>query len=1007
VGGAMTQPHHVPLSRLVHDSVQAAYKDLHATMDTLGETKGEKKRLKLLDYAVRTRHRITRLLVAVRWFMDYSAFHQSATIARDSSLARASMYVESADMLWGTAQTTRMAQSVPIVVPPAAEVMMGDGMFARIPKLIETVIDLDLDELSVDSAGEYRGRDATVRLGTVTRQSVLENLPKTAVVIAWRVAPGDSAVRIGHPGVWHADIILDGLLPGDSFFRILRLSVDISADPSAGGPMRAVHRGANASPSSRNLLSLDEVAGLRQLIEDRMYWAVESESYSEETRIADSRGRKMLEALVGVMECEICAQFAMDHVRAQSSWLQLDRAWGSCGLQVDGISHLSDSDSPVVISYWGKSLSPSSVTIRPKLHDSSANLETANGILHVVHDPPLLGVKELTVDITAIDVERFLLRIARARAHKLIAGLRTTCAGIPLEAVKGRIGNSSTQAVSARIAPGCCMLVSISLKTGCWSLRVLGACASAAGGRVLQWSGTRQFSSMNDLSEAVSKSFGDVVAFMRRKMVLRRACAIDLCGMEHYAPGAMSVERLLSPVSPQSDFFSPLLALERYKPRNFLAIDIVESRPESAKAEESIDAVTVDDGDAANPGTASGQSLKRTIMGDELGVVRAKRRRTCGMDFGLSEESVKSDSGNMETASPSALALFVCHWADIEARRRRDELLRMFMELDVITGADGDTTSSPFRTSLHVSAEPLPVLAMDLQVHGDESWEIRLTLLTDLLDDSPLPDGRVRYLSASQTLVFRYSTVSKNAVRHFQHDLMRARAAGILITGILDCKLGSFKVQRRTPSCIELRVHDLRVIVGFVKDGFEIVFEPSKVVLEQHFAPLAEELLNSARHIAGSVLAGLIETSLPIAIAIDRAMPEDAKLWKVAFSSCLRARVVLRGAADIAHALDVDGRVGGGNVMIIDYARALTLSADAAAKRNAVGVNYKPLPRWDALIERLVSTKDGQGKHSGSAVVIPMSILAKVLYVIVDCARKGDRRVAGAAQVVGRRTEQS
>jgi hypothetical protein len=192
------------------------------------------------------------------------------------------------------------------------------------------------------------------------------------------------------------------------------------------------------------------------------------------------------------------------------------------------------------------------------------------------------------------------------------------------------------------------------------------------------------------------------------------------------------------------------------------------------------------------------------------------------------------------------------------------------------------------------------------------------------------------------------------------------------------------------------------MIVGFVKDGFQVSFNPSKPFLQQHFAPLVEELLNATGDIAGNVLAALLETGWPIATAIDRALPDDSKLWKVAFSSCLRARVVLRGVSEIAHALDVDGRVGGGKATIIDYARALALTPEAIARRSTVFVSYKPLPRWDALLERLVSTGDGQGMHSGSAIVVSMNILAKVLTVIVDCARKGDRQVTSGSQVGGR-----
>jgi hypothetical protein len=188
---------------------------------------------------------------------------------------------------------------------------------------------------------------------------------------------------------------------------------------------------------------------------------------------------------------------------------------------------------------------------------------------------------------------------------------------------------------------------------------------------------------------------------------------------------------------------------------------------------------------------------------------------------------------------------------------------------------------------------------------------------------------------------------------------------------------------------VELEAYGIAILVGCTSGGFRVALKPKKAFLEQHLVPLVEEMLNSTGMAAGRVLGGLLETAFPLAFAIDGAVPDDPKLSKVVFTTCMRARIVLRGVGNVAHAVDVDVRIGGGKATVIDFARALAVTPDAAARRSGSTLNYRPLPRWDVLVDRLSGSGDAQARHSGSVLDVSMNMLPKILRVIADCARKG------------------
>lgn len=134
----MMVPHHmppVPLGKLVHDSAQNAYRDLHALMDSLPDRSSSEKKAMLLDFAQRTRHRVLRILVVVRWAMDYAGTVEKAERAVSIALQRTASYANAADSLFQVRNAASMAGSDEKLVAVAAE-LLSTGNFSGLPRVV-------------------------------------------------------------------------------------------------------------------------------------------------------------------------------------------------------------------------------------------------------------------------------------------------------------------------------------------------------------------------------------------------------------------------------------------------------------------------------------------------------------------------------------------------------------------------------------------------------------------------------------------------------------------------------------------------------------------------------------------------------------------------------------------------------------------------------------------------------------------------------------------------------
>jgi hypothetical protein len=1093
----------VPLFQLVRDVAQDAYKDLHATVDTLSDADADARRAKVLDYAMRTRHRVVRLLASVQWWGEYAGFHNSAGNVRDTSLSRSAAFAHAADSLWSSAQVARGAASVSPALAPAAHILGGQALFRRLPKVLEAAVGLDLAEFaSVDPASDGDAGDAIVRLGTATRNLVRSVLPSDCAVLAWRVPPRQAAVRVGVINAWEADVVLDRLEEEAAVLRVLRLAVHVAPDADAVGPMRRSSLAVQPPVSQtarRALLSPEQEQPLRQMVEDRMLWAggsvderdlvekppsqvdaaarpgasdqaattaaavennlqagVESEN-GDSCRPAAAvapRARRMLRELERCMTKEVAAIFAMDHVRAQASALHAHPAWRTASLATEGTSNSADPSSPVVVKYWAGTGLPASLTVLPSAEGGPPG---RGGIVTVVHEPPVLGVEMPQVCVSSVNVEALVLRSMSERARQLLLAISAHCATSATDRRESETRcSTSRRLLVLALSQSGGIEVSITLKTGAWRTRAFGRVAIAddacASGRRIGWAGDRLFQSLDAVKEAVDVAVRDANDLMKVQSMLRSAQAMDIAALSRFPPGVASGPESRANPGNLCGFDPPFLAVESASPTVLLTLSSFDGSPETSIVEfaklaegtpsdgrrteatingpgidcepakgEDGESVRVGDGaavveprpscgpvdgrgsDGAQRPSCRVRSLKRASTKDGLVFVQAKRSRVDPMDTEHPGSSGASTVGAVPGVdfcgdSCRAMAGLASLWSDTNVRVRRDKLLQALFDRGVVDGVlEGERgfgcPSPPTRTLLRVNAYPLPVVSAELRLLGGESWQLHLTLLTDIMDDTAAvgPGDSVSYSSETRELTLRHQDAGAAGVAKCVSDLTRARTLAALMNGVTARSSALYQVVRRSPTSVELCAADMRVGVGLTQGGYRIAIRPLRPVLQQ-LAQLMEEVLNAAGKSAGFVLSGLLEQACPLAAAIDMAMPSDPARCRVGFIMCVCARVVLLGQGNATHRVDVDAR-DSCDVIVTDYARALAVTGDAAAqavRARPERVGYDPVPSWDLLVREL--TASGRGRElpqrAGSAVAISMKMLGTVLRAVVDFCRR-------------------
>ena len=457
-----------------------------------------------------------------------------------------------------------------------------------------------------------------------------------------------------------------------------------------------------------------------------------------------------------------------------------------------------------------------------------------------------------------------------------------------------------------------------------------------------------------------------------------------------------------------------------------------------------------------------------SIGSETCALDRPQKRRRCGNPFrpGVGD----MEDGDRYNGTAAAAAAWAVTRDVVERRLRRDSLLRAFVAANVASAAhthhmkSGDDGAlhleSASRVLLKVKCEPLPVRRAELLLRGSDSWQVRLSLLPPIFDSTDAAlvrnavhgdggDGNlwtVGVACGGSQLTFTYPSANAASVRSFFRDLTRARTAAALARGVPPSLF--YKVLRRSPVRIVVGVgpfhqpgepngvvqptkHQYTATVEYVyskgnSGGFSLTFSPTKPTMEM-LAPLIEEALDASGGQVGGILAGLLERACPVAAAAESAVRERGN-GRIRFVTALRVRAVFagveQGAAEnvaegggekqrgqpppgqVAHAVDVDARSGGGVVTVIDVGRATAVmiqqgfanrgggggssgsnTGDGAKSSSGRRSDFVLVPKWDDIVAEFCKKGYAEAQRAGSTVVLRMSMLERFLTELVSSVR--------------------
>lgn len=403
-----------------------------------------------MQYALYTRHRISRLLVATRWVKTHGAMLDNTVIAENVATNHAQIFEDVAEQLWRLHHIAADTTAPRPAVSSAVDVLTA-GSLTTLPRVVQSAIGInppvdtpekrplltsDISEVTqeltpsatADPAAVHHHKahskplgvispSVTERLGIATRNCIRESLLHLGglQIFSWRSGIADVCVKIGTDKFWTADVSLDSLDPDTAVLRVHAISILIRNDTDAAEQTES-HQIASADKEHHpSHMSSSQDALLRRMADDRMSAAIHAALAFAKDHSTINRTCIMLCALRDMMMDDVCAPLAMDYLRAQAAALSNER-WNTF-LRVDGASPDTARDVPLTIHYWLQHRQPASLRITefrssaptatndvaPTKSDRSdrsessteAALERKPTCITCVHDPPLPNAVEL------------------------------------------------------------------------------------------------------------------------------------------------------------------------------------------------------------------------------------------------------------------------------------------------------------------------------------------------------------------------------------------------------------------------------------------------------------------------------------------------------------------------------------------------------------------------------------------------------------------------------------
>lgn len=700
----------VPFSKLAHDISQKAYRELHTLLDSLTEVDSEERKQRLIDFAVDTRHSLIRLLVAVRWHMEYSSYHLSASGLSNLASNRSFNLTNIADGLFSVNSVAKGAAATPSDVAYAAEVL-GPGISPyRLPRVIEKSIDVDTTATMRGKKrsnpdkplapaieppvkrGSRKSPDETepqmlVRLES--KYAVRVGLPSGISVLSWEAEPEKVSVRIGLDNAWNADVILDSSDIHTANLRVMGFEILVRNDGNAYGARPAKSARDRQHDETLPMLS-PSYRDLRGAIENRVSWAVQDST----EKGVQARIKSGLHCLCMALSRDCCSGIALSLLRDQVMILSRHPAWHKSKLKLFGVGSKAGPGVPLTIEYW--TASPQfSASVSVKVPDDNgywkSTSPSAQGIpdqiltLSHLPDLPVVG-PDINLDFSALNVESLLLACARRRATHILAlifeRLKENCPSFNFSAAANHTCASEAMVLSISNT-GFSLLFSLSLKSGACSIRLLGNSTfpsltrhnSYLELRRAIWAGEKHFTDgVDGAVRGLKKIIELQIECLRLSMFYYSTAFADEVAPLSWPAGNSAVEGPKEKHAQELDIRPPFLAVAPEKPKMFI--------PAFSWLTLSGTSGFDDYGGKKLVGKSSSNLLETT---DSVFFARGKQLSTVSLNIDLKDLR----------ASASASAL----WSELRylnnSRFQREHLLRQFSVLGLTQVADIDPTLIP------------------------------------------------------------------------------------------------------------------------------------------------------------------------------------------------------------------------------------------------------------------------------------------------------------------------
>ncbi|KAK1863222.1 hypothetical protein I4F81_005783 [Pyropia yezoensis] len=362
--GAGTAMPSVPLAKLVHDSVQAAYKELHALLDSLSDKTSDARKEAVVEYALRTRHRLVRLLVVVRWSMDYGASTSAAAVSGTAAGSHVRSLEAAASALW--ADVENVEEDID-AMPPAARKRYVLGRVGRATRALLRVASPLPGGLAV--AEWQPGGGGGVGSGVAPTFAPASTIGSASDCGSGSVGGDPDAfaatATVGLPEAWTVRLSLDGVDPDTALFRVHEVDVLVDGCADAPGPFSPVAAYAR-TPSDERAPAAAAGGGAAAATATGLAGA-SSGGLAVLQTVSTARARAALAALADAMTGGVVAPLLMTHIRGQSAALAAG-AWSGGALRVStGVPPGAPPGTPSSLSldYWPAHREPCRITFTP------------------------------------------------------------------------------------------------------------------------------------------------------------------------------------------------------------------------------------------------------------------------------------------------------------------------------------------------------------------------------------------------------------------------------------------------------------------------------------------------------------------------------------------------------------------------------------------------------------------------------------------------------------------